>query len=166
MSADHLDQLDYYTLLGVGQQASARDIRRAFRRFARRYHPDRYTSEAEERRVRATAIYRRGSEGLQVLCDPAARKLYDEALEKGVLRLRADERDGASRAERVAPKKEGPAIHSPQARAFYKKGVAAARKREYRTAWKHFHQALDLEPANKVILEAIKKVDVKIRRGS
>ncbi len=37
-----LEELDYYTLLGVERDADPSQIRKAFRAFARRYHPDRH----------------------------------------------------------------------------------------------------------------------------
>lgn len=90
MSDDRLDRLDYYTLLGVEPDAALPDIRRAFRAFAIKYHPDRFAGVSDDNVARATAIYRRGSEALEVLSDPVARKAYDLALSKGELRLLDD----------------------------------------------------------------------------
>lgn len=166
--ADRLDQLDYYTLLGVDPASSAIDVRRAFRRFARKYHPDRFASAPAEKRERATEIYRRGSEGVQVLCDPDARRLYDLALAKGITRLTAAQREGAARIleKREQPKKrDDRVIRSVQARAYYEKAERAIEQRDFRAAWKALHAALQEEPNNPLIKKRLAKVDAILRRG-
>jgi curved DNA-binding protein CbpA len=92
MSAgDPLEALDYYTLLQVPDTASPDDVRRAFHRFAAKYHPDRFAGAgAEAAKVeRAAEIYRRGAEAYKVLTDPGRRKLYDVGLAEGRLRFDA-----------------------------------------------------------------------------
>jgi len=62
---------DYYEILGVPRDASEEEIRRAFRRLALQYHPDRNKSpEAEE-------IFKEINEAYQVLSDPEKRAAYD-----------------------------------------------------------------------------------------
>ncbi len=64
---------DYYELLGVKKSASAEDIRKAFRKLARKYHPDVNPGDktAEER-------FKAISEANDVLSDPKKRKIYDQ----------------------------------------------------------------------------------------
>ena len=66
--------MDFYSILGVPQQASTDDIKRAYRRLARRYHPgvnpgDRAAEEMFERIV----------EAYETLVDPGRRRQYDMA---------------------------------------------------------------------------------------
>jgi molecular chaperone DnaJ len=64
---------DYYEILGVKKSASADDIRKAFRKLARKYHPDVNPGDksAEEK-------FKTLSEANDVLSDPKKRKLYDQ----------------------------------------------------------------------------------------
>jgi curved DNA-binding protein len=64
--------IDYYAELGVGRDATAADIDRAYRKLARQYHPDvNKAKDAEER-------FKRVGEAYEVLKDPAKRKRYDQ----------------------------------------------------------------------------------------
>jgi len=64
---------DYYEILGVKKSASADDIRKAFRKLARKYHPDVNPGDktAEEK-------FKTLSEANDVLSDPKRRKIYDQ----------------------------------------------------------------------------------------
>jgi molecular chaperone DnaJ len=64
---------DYYEVLGVKKSASAEDIRKAFKKLARKYHPDVNPGDksAEEK-------FKSISEANEVLSDPKKRKIYDQ----------------------------------------------------------------------------------------
>jgi molecular chaperone DnaJ len=64
---------DYYEILGVKKSASTEDIRKAFRKLARKYHPDVNPGDksAEEK-------FKSLSEANEVLSDPKKRKIYDQ----------------------------------------------------------------------------------------
>ncbi len=64
---------DYYALLGIKKTASAEEIRKAFRKLARKYHPDVNPGDkkAEEK-------FKEISEANDVLSEPKKRKIYDQ----------------------------------------------------------------------------------------
>src|SRR6185312_16006142 len=66
-------QKDYYGALGVKKNASSDEIRKAFRKLARKYHPDVNPGDkkAEEK-------FKEISEANDVLSDPKKRKIYDQ----------------------------------------------------------------------------------------
>ncbi|NYI05265.1 molecular chaperone DnaJ [Allostreptomyces psammosilenae] len=70
---DYLEK-DYYKVLGVPKDASEADIKKAYRKLARQYHPDANTGDAgaEER-------FKEISEAYDVLADAKRRKEYDDA---------------------------------------------------------------------------------------
>ncbi len=63
---------DYYEILGVKRDASADEIRKAYRKLAQKYHPDVTKDPEGEEKFKAVA------EAYQTLKDPEKRKAYDE----------------------------------------------------------------------------------------
>src|SRR5271165_2937922 len=66
------DKKDYYGTLGVKKTASAEEIRKAFRKLARKYHPDVNPDKSAEEK------FKQISEANDVLSDPKKRKIYDQ----------------------------------------------------------------------------------------
>ncbi len=63
---------DYYETLGVGRDASAQEIKKAYRRLAMKYHPDRNPDDAS-----AEAKFKEASEAAEILTDEEKRSAYD-----------------------------------------------------------------------------------------
>ena len=88
------DQPSYYELLQIGPDASAQDLRQAFRRLSKRYHPD--TTELPQ--LQAQEAFRQLQQAYLTLGDPARRQLYDASLKAQRVAATA-----ASTASRVRP---------------------------------------------------------------
>ena len=64
---------DYYATLGVSRGAGADEIKKAFRKLARQYHPD----TAKDKKM-AEEKFKEINEANEVLSDPEKRKKYDQ----------------------------------------------------------------------------------------
>src|SRR6056300_1686060 len=92
---------DHYRVLGVGSSASRDEIRAAYRREARRLHPDSAGSASSSEMARLNEAYR-------VLSDPGRRVMYDRSREPR--RMAADDRSpGVSHRPTPPPSPVGPA---------------------------------------------------------
>ncbi|NNK95635.1 MAG: J domain-containing protein, partial [Desulfobacterales bacterium] len=66
-----MEYKDYYKILGITKEASVDDIQRAYRKLARKYHPDVNKDKDAEARFKEI------NEAQEVLKDSEKRKLYD-----------------------------------------------------------------------------------------
>lgn len=156
--SDRLDQLDYYTLLSVAEDASADAVRDAFHAFALRYHPDRFAGAPAEKQERAAQIYRRGAEGYRVLMSPSSRRRYDEGLARGRLRLSPEierETQRPSSSNRIG-------VKSARARPFATKALTAYREGDFRTAKLNLQMALQHEPDNALLRARLADVEQRL----
>ena len=67
------EKRDYYDVLGVSRDATTRDIKKAYRRLAMKYHPDRNPGDAE-----SEELFKEASEAAEVLTDDSKRSRYDQ----------------------------------------------------------------------------------------
>src|SRR5215218_6879260 len=65
--------IDYYKVLGIEKNASQDDIKKAYRKLARKYHPDLNPNDKE-----AHKKFQQINEANEVLSDPEKRKKYDQ----------------------------------------------------------------------------------------
>src|SRR5690554_6028562 len=70
---------DYYDVLGVTRDTDEKEIKRAYRKLAMKYHPDRNPDDAD-----AEAKFKEATEAYDVLMDPNKRAAYDQFGHAGV----------------------------------------------------------------------------------
>ena len=68
------EKKDYYEVLGVGKTATDDELKKAYRRLAKKYHPDANPDNKEE----AEAKFKEVNEAYEVLSNPQKRKMYDQ----------------------------------------------------------------------------------------
>lgn len=68
-----MDFIDYYSVLGVPKTASEEDIKKAYRKLARKHHPDLNPNDEE-----ANKKFQQINEANEILSDPEKRKKYDQ----------------------------------------------------------------------------------------
>ncbi len=69
---------DYYEVLGVDKKASAADIKKAYRKIAIKYHPDRQGDKSEKEKKEAEEKFKEAAEAYAVLSDDQKRQQYDQ----------------------------------------------------------------------------------------
>lgn len=74
-----MSKRDYYEVLGVGRDAGAEEIKRAYRKLALKYHPDRNPDDPE-----AETRFKEAAEAYEVLSDAEKRRRYDQFGHAGV----------------------------------------------------------------------------------
>ena len=76
-SAEKARKRDYYAILGIDKNADEKEIKRAYKKMAMKYHPDR-NSESEESKKMAEKKFIDVNDAYSVLSDPKKRSMYDQ----------------------------------------------------------------------------------------
>src|SRR5687767_13933411 len=74
-----MSKRDYYTVLDVARSASEADIKKAYRRLAMKFHPDRNPNDQE-----AEEKFKEAKEAYEVLTDSQRRAIYDQHGHEGL----------------------------------------------------------------------------------
>jgi molecular chaperone DnaJ len=74
-----MSQRDYYEVLGVSQNASNSELKKAFKKLAMKYHPDRNPDDPA-----ANEKFKEAAEAYEILSDPEKKSAYDQFGHAGV----------------------------------------------------------------------------------
>ena len=81
---------DYYDVLGISRNADAAAIKKAYRKLAKKYHPDTNQGNAD-----AEKKFKEVTEAYDVLSDPKKKKLYDQFGQAALIRVLRERRNRA-----------------------------------------------------------------------
>ena len=171
--ATQLDTLDYFQTLGLAQNAGSGEIKKAFYRESRTYHPDRFFHMPESQvKEDIGTIYKRITEAYYFLRDDQKRRKYltDITGAERASKLRfteASESEQKAEARKVVEEEFG---SNPKARPFFKSAVADIEKQNWASAERNLKMGLTWEPGNtsfkEMLVEVQKKIEDQRKSGS
>jgi curved DNA-binding protein CbpA len=136
---DSLDLQDYYEMLDIGRSATPLEIKKAYFRYAKRYHPDRHTdSEVSELKEQLGTLFMHITEAYNILSKEETRDTYNLGLGRGIKRYR--------RTEDVAPTKQD--TQKTTAITQFNEGLKQFKAQNFWGAEEAFSWASRLDPAN------------------
>jgi curved DNA-binding protein CbpA len=166
--AGALDQLDYFGILKVPQGAAPADIKAAYYRESRAYHPDRYAAVPDPVfRDLVGRIYRRVNEAYTVLRDDRKRAKYlaDVTGPERAKKLRFTEADEAQVKEEQKKKLEEQLGTTPNGRKFYAAALLEIDGQRWEAAHRSLKSALMYEPGNARFKEQLAAVEAQLEKG-
>ena len=162
-----LDELDYFGVLKLPQGASPGEIKAAYYRESRAFHPDRFAAVPEPRvRELVGRIYRRVNEAYTVLRDDKKRSKYlaDVAGPERAQKLRFTEADEAQVKEAEKKKIEEQLGQTPNGRKFYAAALLEIQAKRWDAALRALKSALVYEPANARFREQAAQVERELEK--
>jgi curved DNA-binding protein CbpA len=160
-----LDDLSYYELFAVGEEASADEIHEAFHVFCDTFHPDRHVIRSEEERGALLAIFKRGTEAYAVLSDVGLRAQYDEQRVNRPSVRPVRMTFSLSRPPSVGPPAGASIedhVRSAAARPFARRADELLRKGDLRQAKLQLVMANHMDPDNEGLEAALRDVEQKL----
>jgi DnaJ-class molecular chaperone len=140
--AKMLDRVDYYKLLRIERVAKAHEVRAAYQRMRREFHPDRQRATDETTRDAIDRIAKRLNEGYSVLRDASRRQAYDHGLENDRLRYTPETEEEVKEETQVA------SGTTPNGRKFFALARTDEQNGDLEKAHANVKMALTFEPSN------------------
>ncbi len=137
-----IDRMDYYRLLRIESSAPLMQVRTAYHRARREFHPDTHLRSDAGLRDSVEQIARRITEAYMTLRDTERRAAYDKGLETGELRYTPESAE-LSREDSTAARGR-----TPNGRRFYTLAGAEERAGNVEGAISHVKMALTFEPGH------------------
>jgi curved DNA-binding protein CbpA len=163
-----LDQLDYFGVLKIPQSATPPEIKAAYYRESRVFHPDRFAAVQDPAlRELVARIYRRVNEAWTVLRDDKKRLKYvaDVSGPERAKKLRFTEADEAQVKEEQLRKVEEQFGQTPNGRKFFKAALQEIQAKRWDKAEVALKSAIMYEPANPKFKEQLAAVQSELDKG-
>jgi DnaJ-class molecular chaperone len=163
-----LDQLDYYGVLKLEPGAGAADVKAAYYRESRAFHPDRYaTVESAEVRDMIGRIYRRINEAYTVLRDDQKRVRYqaDVSGPDRARKLRFTEVEESAVQAEQKRKVEEQLGQTPNGRKFYSAALVEINAQRWEAAERALKGALMYESGNVRFKEQLALVQAELEKS-
>ena len=160
-----LEAQDYFQILKVEKSANPAEIKRAFHRVSRAYHPDRYYQLADGRlKERIIRVYKRMTEAYYVLRDDAKRDRYIADIEgpDRAQKLRFTEVAEVETKMAVKKQAEEQIGTTPRGRQFYAAGLFELEAQRWSAADRSLKIAVTYEPSNARYKEKLAEAQRKI----
>ncbi len=155
--ASLLDELDYYQLLEVAADAPTSEVRRAYHRASRRYHPDSHRHLEPRLRTTIARIAKRVAEAYSVLRDPRRRQVYDRQLAEGRREVRLPLVQAEAEAGRQ--RRETHEGRTPNGRRYFALAAADLKRGDPVAAERNLRTALTFEPDNAHFKDLLASLD-------
>ena len=162
-----LDQLDYFAILRLPQTAGQADVKAAYHRESRLYHPDRYAAAGnEELRAMVGRIYRRVNEAYTVLRDDRKRERYlaDVTGPERDRKLRFTEVEEQAVQVEQKRKLEEQFGQTPNGRKLYATAMLEMQAGRWEAAERALKSALMFEPANQRFKEQLALASAEVEK--
>lgn len=162
MRTETLDGLDYFELLGLPPTAGPAEIKAAYYRESRAYHPDRFAAlDSAELKERIGRIYRRVNEAYTVLRDEAKRARYaaDVAGPDRARKLRFTELEESQVKQEAKQKLEEQLGLTPNGRKFHAAALQELEGKRFDAAERAIKSALMYEPQNARFKELLAQIE-------
>jgi DnaJ-domain-containing protein 1 len=164
-----LDSLDYFEVLLLEKTAAPGDIKKAFYRESRTYHPDRFFHlESKELKERVNELYKRVTEAYYVLRDDTKRKKYvvDVTGPERAQKLRFTEASEAETKAAARKEQEEQIGTHPKGRQFYQTAMKDLDAGNPGAAERNLKMALTYEPSNARYKEKLAEVSKQLSEES
>lgn len=141
--AASMEDLDYYQLLGLPRTAKADEVKTAFHRVAKIYHPDAHRHMPEHVRTSLHEVFKRMGEAYRILFDYGRRKRYDAQLAEG-----GKARMVETKREKKGPRSPDAELKTPAGKRCFLAALQAMKTKNYQNAKLQLQLALTHEGMN------------------